>query len=309
MELKRLNFTEPTARFVIAAAALMIFAGCMTLDPLVFNGEKTTAYQLDAYTGDRECSDAVDSLGPLKADNVRLVRVISGNHSIVGHFLNADSICKGTDTLICYFHGTGPNNDFYWPRIRLLYATGHPVFAIDYQGYGMSTGTPTEDGIYEDGQAALSWLRVYLGNPQVVVYAYSLGSLVGCELAATDTRKQIIQLILEAPIGSMETLVQDGSYLNVPGSYLTSFDGDNVKKIEQVTVPLLWLHGTNDETLNRETNGLRVWNNYRGVRGCFYRAEGAGHRTIPQNFGYGDYIACVRDFISGSNNTHLTCSR
>lgn len=192
--------------------------------------------------------------------------------------------------------------------MRLLYASGYAVFTIDYRGYGMSTGKPTEDGIYQDGMAALSYLRDSLGNPVVIVYAYSLGSMVGCEIASKDTARQIARLILEAPIGSVQSIIEDGSFLDIPGSYLTTYSGNNVEKIKSITIPLFWIHGTQDGTLNRETHGLPVWNNYNGAEGYYIRVEGAGHRTCPQTIGYAKYIGCVRDFIQGrgSQNSLMT---
>jgi pimeloyl-ACP methyl ester carboxylesterase len=114
--------------------------------------------------------------------------------------------------------------------------------------------------------------------------------------------------MLEAPMGSVATLVADGSYLDLPSSYVTTYKGKNTEKIKAIEIPLLWLHGTKDETLNRETNGVPIWNNYPGAEGYFMRVEGAGHATIPQTIGYADYAAIVKDFISGhaSDNVHLT---
>jgi hypothetical protein len=310
MDQRRLNRAAAVVGLLSAVlTGAVLLTGCMKLDSFLFKGEKTSSYKLDAYTGERECSDAIDSLGSLAPSGVHQINLTSGNEAIAALFVGSDTAIDSTDTLICYFHGTSVNNDYYWPRIRLLYATGYPVFAIDYRGYGMSTGASTEEGLSEDGQAALNYIAIFLHNPKVIVYAYSLGSLVGCELAANDNGHQIVQLILEAPIGSVQTLVEDGSYLNLPGSYLTSFSGDNTERIKQVSVPLLWLHGTKDETLNRETNGLPVWNNYHGEKGCYDAVGGAGHTTIPQTIGYGDYIACIRDFIHANDNAHLTCSK
>jgi alpha-beta hydrolase superfamily lysophospholipase len=190
----------------------------------------------------------------------------------------------------------------------LLYNTGYAVFVIDYRGYGLSTGKSTEDGLYEDGFSAMRFLRDSLGNPHSIVYAFSLGSLVGCEVTAKDSTHRISRLVLEAPMGSVATLVADGSYLDLPSSYVTTYKGKNTEKIKAIEIPLLWLHGTSDERLNRETNGVPIWNNYPGADGYFIRVEGAGHKTIPQTIGYADYVTIVKDFISGhaSDNVHLT---
>jgi pimeloyl-ACP methyl ester carboxylesterase len=272
----------------------------MSLDPFLFNGEKLGSYQFDSYTGKTECSDALDSLPGIDPSEIHQYGLRSGNDKIAAVFLSKKEKCDSGDTAIVYFHGNSYYIDYYWHRVRLLYQTGYPVFIIDYRGFGASTGKPTEDGIYEDGFSSLRFLRDSLGDPHAVVYAYSLGSLVGCEVASKDSMGQIVRLILEAPIGSVATLVDDGSYLDLPSSYVTTYKGNNADKIKSIEIPFLWLHGTKDETLNRETNGLPIWSNYRGQGGYCMRVQGAGHTTIPQTIGYANYVKAVKDFISGN---------
>jgi pimeloyl-ACP methyl ester carboxylesterase len=287
---------------------LALLVQCVSLDPFLFKGERLDSYHFDSYTGETECSDAIDSLQGIPASEIRQVSLRSGSETIAGVFLCKKEKCDSTDTAIVYFHGTGPHIDYYWPRTRLLYNTGYAVFVIDYRGYGISTGKSTEDGLYEDGFSSLRFLRDSLGNPHIIVYTFSLGSLVGCEATAKDSTSRISRLVLEAPMGSVATLVADGSYLDLPSSYVTTYKGKNTEKIKAIEIPLLWLHGTKDETLNRETNGVPIWNNYPGEEGYFLRVEGAGHTIIPQTIGYADYVTIVKDFISGhaSENAHLT---
>jgi hypothetical protein len=300
-----LHIIEAWAALALAAVLLMI-CSCLSLDPFLFKGEKLSGYQFDSYTGKTECTDAIDSLGSLGTDDtIRQAMLLSGTEKIAAVFVSRKGHAyTSADTVILYFHGTGPHMDYYWPRIRLLYATGYSVFAIDYRGYGLSTGKPTEEGIYQDGRSALEYLKDSLGDPRVMLYAFSLGSMVGCELASTDMRKVIARLVLESPIGSVQTLVDDGSYLDLPGSYVTTYKGNNAEKIKSILIPLFWMHGTQDETLNRETNGVPVWNNYHGTEGYYIRADGATHRNVPGVIGYASYISCVRDFIQGRAQTN-----
>jgi pimeloyl-ACP methyl ester carboxylesterase len=287
---------------------IILLAGCLSLDPFLFNGEELSGYQFDNYTGARECSDAIDSIGPLQpSDTIRQTMLKSGAERIAAVFLAKKTWNNATasnDTVILYFHGNAKHLDYNWPRVRLLYATGYAVFAIDYRGFGMSSGTATEDGLYQDGHAAMSFLRDSLGNPHIMLYAYSLGSIIGCEMTFRDAVHRIDRLMLEAPIGSIPTLVEDGSYLNLPGSYLSTFKGNNAEKIKSIFIPLLWIHGTQDETVYRETNGLLVWNNYHGQEGYFIRVDGGTHATCLQKVGYENYISCMRDFITGRGATN-----
>ncbi|MBD3241719.1 MAG: alpha/beta fold hydrolase, partial [Chitinivibrionales bacterium] len=266
--------------------ALGCMAGCLELDPFLFGGEELTQYSLDSYTGVRECSDYIDLAGPVEPSLVHAVSFGSGGETLHGVLLHRNSVCTSSDTLILYFHGKSYHIDYYWPRVRMLYdaAEGrYPIFAIDYRGYGMSSGEATEDGLYQDGASALAYVRKELGDPSVILYAYSLGSLIGCKTAADDASGRVVALALEAPIGAISTIVSDATYLNIPGSAVTTYTGDNTERIKRVDLPLLWLHGTDDETLAIETNGQPVWDSYAGPDGAAVIVGGGGHANLPQS--------------------------
>ena len=285
---------------ISGAIAAILASGCLKLDPFLFKGKEVAEYRFDFYTGEGECVDAIDSLGGINPSYIHEMRLSSGSDSIAAVLVASAAAFDSTDTLVLYFHGTGPHIDYYWARTRLLAAAGFPVLTIDYRGYGTSTGKPTETGIYEDGRAAMRCIREMLGNPRVVVYGYSLGTLVACEIAANDPDGGIVALVLEGPIGKLETLVQDAAYIDLPGSYVITYEGNNREKIRNVFVPLLWLHGTDDETNTYETNGKKLYENYPGEQGFCCIVEGANHRTVPSTIGYSAYIGGIGDFIHGS---------
>ena len=279
------------------------------LDSFLFPGQPLNSYQFDHYTGERECSDAIDTVKALEAAGkapwvndtcARQYTLKSGDGAIATVLLsNVVPPFATTDTVIVFFRGNGPHIDYYWPRTRLLYATGYPVIILDYRGFGMSKGKATEASISEDGRTVMDFIRDSLGNPKVVVYAYSLGSLVGCDLLANTIYPQAIKLVLEAPIGSVQSLVENGSFLDLPGSYVTTYTGNNVERIKNIHIPLLWIHGTLDETNDRETQGLPIWNNFHGV-GYYLKDIGATHTTNPQTIRYTRYINALKAFCNGS---------
>jgi abhydrolase domain-containing protein 17 len=291
----------------VAVPALL--AGCFSLDPFLFSGEPLTSYQFDKYTGERECSDVIDTVKALEASGLapavadtafRQYRIKSGDGEISVVLLSqVPPPFTTTDTVAVYFRGKGPHIDFYWPRTRLLYAAGYPAVILDYRGFGMSEGSATEASISEDGHATMKFVHDSLGNPRVVAYAYSLGSLVGCDVLANGSYPQVISLVLEAPIGSIETIVENGSIVDIPGSYLSTYTGNNAERIKAIHVPLLWIHGTNDETNDRETQGLPIWNNHPG-KGYYIKTIGAKHTTNPQVIGYSRYVRTIRSFIQGA---------
>jgi pimeloyl-ACP methyl ester carboxylesterase len=294
---------------ILGGAVLALLAGCFSLDPFLFSGEPLSSYQFDRYTGERECADALDTVKALEAAGFapavtdtafRQYRIKSGDGEISVVLLSqTPPPFSASDTIVVYFRGKGPHIDFYWPRTRLLHAAGYPVVILDYRGFGMSEGSATEASISEDGHATMAFVHDSLGNPRVVAYAYSLGSLAGCDVLANGLYPQMISLILEAPIGSIETIVENGSVLDIPGSYLSSYTGDNTERIKSIQVPLLWIHGTSDETNDRETQGLPIWNNHPG-EGYYIKTIGAKHTTNPMVIGYSRYVRTIRSFIQGA---------
>ena len=64
------------------------------------------------------------------------------------------------------------------------------ILAIDYRGYGKSTSewgiSPSEEGLYQDGEAALDYLIAQDVN-QIIVYGHSLGGAVAIHLATTNS--------------------------------------------------------------------------------------------------------------------------
>jgi len=59
------------------------------------------------------------------------------------------------------------------------------ILAIDYRGYGLSTGTPTEEGIITDGIAAVDWaMRVAkVPSNRIIILGQSLGTAVTTAVA------------------------------------------------------------------------------------------------------------------------------
>lgn len=60
------------------------------------------------------------------------------------------------------------------------------VFAIDYRGFGLSTGSPTEEGLITDGVSLLNYLTagpLHIPTSRVVIMGQSLGTAVTAAVA------------------------------------------------------------------------------------------------------------------------------
>ena len=193
--------------------------------------------------------------------------------------------------------------DFYWQRAKLLANTKSKnrfgVMMIDYRGYGMSEGKPTEDGLYADVDAALKWLKSKgLSNDRLVMYGFSMGTAPATKLSAESYSMKPSKLMLEAPFASAETMIQDGSGLAMPGDFFTTLKINNAEEIKTVTQPFFWIHGEADDFLNIDTHGAVVYSHYSGTYKESHRIPAAGHSTIQTTMGFQPYLKLVGDFIT-----------
>ena len=74
-----------------------------------------------------------------------------------GETLHAWWFRTGGESLghVLLFHGNAGNIGDRLLHVRLLTDAGFDVFSFDYRGYGRSTGSPSEEGTYNDARAAL----------------------------------------------------------------------------------------------------------------------------------------------------------
>jgi abhydrolase domain-containing protein 17 len=60
---------------------------------------------------------------------------------------------------ILFSHGNAEDIGTALPTLERLKAMGFSVFAYDYQGYGTSSGVPSEENTYQDVEAAYNYLN------------------------------------------------------------------------------------------------------------------------------------------------------
>ncbi len=280
---------------------LFSFASCLRLDSNFYNlDEKITEYKWDQYPGDK---DFVLDASYQIADSMQHVFTLDSKGNKIYAIYIGDINRIQTDTVIMYCHGNKWHMDFYWQRAKLLANTGYKyrygVLMIDYRGYGLSEGVPSEEGLYEDVDAALAWLKTKgLNSQRLIMYGFSMGTAPSCKLSAHPRSLVPHKLILEAPFASEAVMVADGAGLNVPGSYISNLKIDNAEEIKLVSQDLCWIHGLNDNFLNIKTHGEVVYKNHGGSYKEAHRIAGADHGQIPAVFGFLNYSEVIEKFIT-----------
>ena len=92
-------------------------------------------------------------------------------------------------------------------------------------------------------------------------------------------------------------MANDGSGLNMPGSFFTNLKIDNAEEIKTISQPFCWIHGANDNFLNINTHGEVVYKNYHGTYKEAHRISGADHGEIPVKMGFDNYTNTLSTFI------------
>jgi hypothetical protein len=144
--------------------------------------------------------------------------------------------------VILYFHGNGGALKYRVERFRKLIANGIGLVALEYRGYGGLSGSPSEQGLIADAQAAYAFAASHYSVQQIVVWGESLGSGVAVALAA---EKPVGRVILEAPFTSA-VAVGEQHYWYLPVRFLMKDQFRSDERIGKVTAPLLILHGLHD---------------------------------------------------------------
>ncbi|MGE7469515.1 alpha/beta hydrolase [Bosea sp. NPDC003192] len=149
--------------------------------------------------------------------------------------------------VLLFFHGNAGNfaGSGRQSLFRQLTEDGTGLFAVNYRGYGGSTGSPSEGGLAQDARAAYAAASARFGPDRLVGYGESLGTGVVAKLAAEVPLRAVI---LQAPYMSTVSVAQlRYPYVPVGGLMKDQFRSDLV--IGKVKAPLLVMHGQRDSVI------------------------------------------------------------
>jgi fermentation-respiration switch protein FrsA (DUF1100 family) len=193
--------------------------------------------------------------------------------------------------VVLFFHGNGGNISHRIEKIRHLFYPEISSLMIDYHGYGKSHGKPSEEACYLD--ALTSWEYLVSGRHfepnQIILFGESLGGAVAVDLA---TRKDVGAMILESTFPNIG-LVANRFF---PGlSVLLKRKFDSLSKISGVHVPLLQLHGDQDDLVPYEL-GQRLFEAANRPKE-FFTIKGAHHNDTYE-IGGEAYFQAIHEFIN-----------
>lgn len=204
----------------------------------------------------------------------------------------AESIASEKKRTVLYLHGNRGNVDR-----RVLLANewlaaldARMVVFVDYRGYGLSDGVPSEEGLYEDGHATWRWLVEdrNVDPADIILVGRSIGGAVAVELAQAN---QIGALVLESTFCKLPEVAQDMLPF-VPCDLLMRNRYPTIDRIRRYNGPLIIAHGRGDELITPEHAHRLFAAGNEPKR--FIEVDTSKHMDWPT----ADYYRAVRGFLN-----------
>uniref|UniRef100_A0A8C2TAG2 Abhydrolase domain containing 12B n=1 Tax=Coturnix japonica TaxID=93934 RepID=A0A8C2TAG2_COTJA len=201
--------------------------------------------------------------------------------------------------IIIYLHGNGGTRQVP----VLMGAAGFHILALDYRGYGDSTGHPSESGFTTDVLALYDWAKARSGNSSIIFWGHSLGTGIATNAARKLQEERGVQVdavVLESPY----TNIRDAAanipitkiYRQFPGFEYLILDSmalgnmffRNDENVKVLACPLLILHAEDDTVLPPQL-GRQL---FETARSAYKDKSKVKLITFPEKLGLGhDYIS------------------
>ncbi len=174
--------------------------------------------------------------------------------------------------VILFIHGNGSAAYQYVEHFEAFKSWGIGYLAVEFPGYAANPGMPNEYDILSAALANYDELvAMGIAPERIVIYGDSLGA--ACAVHITSKR-DAAGLILSAPFLSMQAMAKKQMPW-FPTSLLLKDKYRSDLKMPEVTVPLLLLHGDDDELIPH-TQGKALYKLHQGKK-QFILIKGGQH--------------------------------
>ena len=202
---------------------------------IVFSFQRNLLYHpsADSYLKDEVTNE------PTEIEKVKITTV--DNINLVAWFYNKNIEKFKT---ILFFHGNAGSLENRTYKLNHFKDLNVNFLIIAWRGFSGNAGKPSEAGLYRDAAGAIKWLQSKgITEKNIILYGESLGTGVAVEVAQN---KNYAGIILESPYTSMVN-VGKKHYPLFPVRFLLKDKFENHKKITNISVPVLIIHGKIDK--------------------------------------------------------------
>jgi fermentation-respiration switch protein FrsA (DUF1100 family) len=199
---------------------------------------------------------------------------------------------------ILFFHGNGEIAADYDELGGLYNKMGINFLAVDYRGYGRSSGRPTVSAMMRDGHIIFGFVRKWLQQNNfagpLILMGRSLGSACVLELAAAY-KSEVDGLIVESGFAFAGPLLQLlGIDLEVLG-YKEEKGFGNLEKIKEFEKATLIIHAEFDHIIPF-SDGQALYDACPSADKTLLVIPGANHNDIFR-CGLQEYLAAVKKLV------------
>jgi uncharacterized protein len=156
---------------------------------------------------------------------------------------------SGAQGWIVFFYGNGMTVGQTWHIRQVLGGMGYGVACVEYAGYGVSSGSPSEYGCYRSADAAVAYLQqqeALATLDQVTLIGWSLGSAVAIDLASRcDVRAQVLLSPLTSLLATALDLARLGK-TRLGKNAFTIGPFDALSRARNIDCPTLIVSGSED---------------------------------------------------------------
>jgi uncharacterized protein len=215
------------------------------------------------------------------------ITTVDGEQMHVWHLPRADAQAQ-----VVYFHGNGGNLSIWSRALVGLSRERYDVIAIDYRGYGLSTGRPSEEGLYRDVDAAIGLVhgRLHRADLRLLYWGRSLGATMAAYAAAARAPDGVV---LESGFPSARAVLETNPVMWLL-SWVSSYQFPTARWMASVRVPTLVLHGDADSVIPYRL-GQRLYDAVPGPK-RFVTIPGGDHNDVAPRNGEA-YWDAVAEFV------------
>jgi pimeloyl-ACP methyl ester carboxylesterase len=197
---------------------------------------------------------------------------------------------QGQPGALIYFGGNSEDITANIPQFDEL-LSNYAVYLINYRGYGRSSGSPSEAGLFSDALAIYDQLQSQ--HSSISLMGRSLGSGVAVYLASV---RKIDHLFLLTPFDSI-TKVAHTHYPYFPTRYLIKDRFESTTYAASVNAPVTIVTAGHDEIIPvQHTENLR--DHFTASEVSFCLIGGAAHNDITD---FPEYRKVLRQFADSNN--------
>ena len=219
------------------------------------------------------------------------VETADGQQLRAWHLPRPDAVAQ-----VVYFHGNGGNLSVWSDVLVGIVRRGYEVIAVDYRGFGLSTGTPSEQGLYRDVEATIAFVDNRLRRPglPLIYWGRSIGAVMAAYAAS---RRAPDGVILEAGFPNARAIF-DSNPLMFVLTFFATYRFPTAEWMGNVAAPALVLHGDQDSVIPYRL-GQRLYESLPGPK-RFVAIPGGDHND-PEPPDAALYWGAIRDFITSTS--------